>query len=189
MERLLEVYKNYYNKYPYAGNLGFLDLETTGFDRNARIIEIGSIIINFDGFDVNFYTFESLINPGFNVSPKITEITNITNEELEKSRGDEVYNEFIPWLNQYSPNKLIAHNAKFDKSKLENNLIRVGYNNFNIPFECTMELSRKNIKNIKSDKLESLCEYFNFQNKQAHRALADTEACAYIYAKIMLGEF
>jgi DNA polymerase III epsilon subunit-like protein len=187
--RIEEIYKRLYETIPSLGNLGIVDLETTGFQKDARIIEIGSIAIEFDGFDINIKTFSELINPGFPVSDKITEITGITNEELSKARGDEVYQDYHRFLKQTAPSKLIAHNAVFDKGKLEYNMFRVGYTEILPPFECTMRLSKQHLKQAKADNLKTLSEHFNFKNMDAHRALADAETCAYIYAKIMLGEY
>lgn len=187
--RIEEIYKKLYEHIPSLGNIGILDVETTGFSKDARIIEIGSIAISFDGFNVNIKTFSELINPGFNVSDKITEITGITNEELSKARGDEVYQDYHRFLKQTAPSKLVAHNAVFDKGKLEYNMFRVGYTDILPPFECTMKLSRLHLKQVKADNLKTLSEYFNFKNMEAHRALADAETCAYIYAKILLGEY
>lgn len=186
--RINEIIKRLYESNPQIGNLLFLDLETTGFEKDARIIEIGAIATIFDGFDVHFSIFEEMINPGFPIKDKITEITGITNDELAKARGDEVYSDFYEWVKKHKPVKSIAHNAVFDKGKIEYNLMRLDYDLILPPFECTMQLSRKRLVGPKADNLKVLSEWFNFTNTAAHRALADTEVCAYIFAKIMLGE-
>ena len=173
--------------------LAFIDLETTGFASNAKIIEIGAIAVinNFSG--VEFNSFETLINPGELISDKITEVTHITNSELSVAPTEKVaYINFENWFEALPRiEKLIAHNAGFDRSKLLNNLTRMNSSvASNLPpFECTMQMSRKQLTKVANDKLETLCDYFTFKNKQAHRALADTEAALYVYAKIMLGEY
>ena len=187
MDRLNQALNSLYARSPFMGNVVFIDVETTGFERNARIIEIGAIGVIHDGMNLSIKTFDSLINPGFDISAKITEITGITNSELRASgKDDAVYHEFIEWLKPIEPKKMIAHNARFDKAKLLYNLERVGIDTRLIPgeFDCTMNLSRKLLSDIKSDTLGSLCDYFNFKNKSAHRALADTESCAYIYCQL-----
>lgn len=187
--RIDEIVKRLYETKYDLGSMAIVDLETTGFQKDARIIEIGAIGISFDGFDVHIKTFEELINPGFPIVSKITEITGITNQELEKARGDEVYDDFHRWLMQLAPSRCIAHNAAFDRSKLEYNMNRVGYTQNLPPFDCTMKLSRQYLTKPKADNLKALSEYFNFKNTQAHRALADAEVAAYIYCKILLGEY
>lgn len=188
MERLLSVFEQFYNKFPYYGNLCFIDVETTGLDASARLIEIGAIAVGFDGFNVKFKTFETLINPGMQISSRITEITGITNDDLRDAPGDEVYDKFEAWLTKFNFKYLIAHNADFDEGKIKYNLKRVGKDLQLPPFDCTMKLSRKVNHQTKDDKLKTLAQHFQFENKQAHRALADTEVCAYIFCKMKLGE-
>jgi len=125
MDRLKSVYEKFYRQFPYYGNLLIIDLETTGFQKDARIIEIGAIAIKFDGLDVYFDTFESLINPGFALPTKITEVTGITDQDLENAPGDEKFAEFVEWLLNVNAKKCVAHNATFDKNKLEYNLYDV----------------------------------------------------------------
>lgn len=188
-ERIESVIDKFYSKYPNFGSLGFLDLETTGFEKTARIIEIGMIVV-VPGFEKNeYYEFETLINPGVEIRDKITEVTGITNAELKDAPGeDEAYMKFINWYKRFTPNKLVAHNAAFDRSKLQNNLLRLGYDLGNcLPdFICTMQLSRKYNKEVANDQLKTIADYYGFKNSQAHRALADTETCAYAFARTLL---
>jgi len=187
--RIEDIILKLYQKDPYLGPLCFVDTETTGLEKTARIIEIGAICTSYDGFNVHFSMFEELINPGFAVSDKITEITGITNEELSKARGDEVYTDFHRWVIQNAPTKCVAHNAAFDKRMFEYNLIRTGFGMFLPDFDCTMRLAQKYLTGPKANNLKVLSEWFNFKNTQAHRALSDTETCAHVYAKILLGEY
>ena len=196
MERLKEIFEKVYELYPYTGVLAFLDLETTGFKNEDKIIELGCIRIRFNGMEVEFDTFESLINPGVLVSQVITDITGITNDELALApTEDEVYPKFIEWYNKDIPSILGAHNASFDKRLLKANLSRIGHASLacSLPdFSCTMQMSRKKLigpNSPKNDQLKTILEYYGFINKQAHRALSDTEGCAYIWAKMTLGEF
>jgi DNA polymerase III alpha subunit (gram-positive type) len=87
MERLKSIYEKFYKQFPFTGNIVIVDTETTGFAKDARVIEIGAIAICYDGFDITFDTFETLINPGFNLDAKIVEITGITDSELEMHRA------------------------------------------------------------------------------------------------------
>jgi DNA polymerase-3 subunit epsilon len=61
--------------------LVIFDLETTSAQLDqARIIEIAAIKIHLDG---SREIFHALINPGFDISAEIEELTSISNEELE----------------------------------------------------------------------------------------------------------
>jgi DNA polymerase-3 subunit alpha (Gram-positive type) len=187
-ERIEPIIDKFYKKYPNFGTIGFIDLETTGFEKTARLIEIGMIVV-VPGFEKNeFYEFETLINPGVEIRDKITEVTGITNAELKDAPGeDEAYMKFINWYKKFNPNKLVAHNASFDRGKLQNNLLRLGYDLGNcLPdFICTMQLSRRYNKEVANDQLKTIAEYYGFKNLQAHRALADTETCAYAFGRLM----
>jgi DNA polymerase III epsilon subunit family exonuclease len=187
--RIEEIITKLYERFPYTGNLLFIDTETTGLGKQERIIEIGAIATIYDGFNIEYKIFEELINPGFPVSEKITEITHISNDMLRLAKGDEVYSNFYEWVKEVKPTKCVAHNAAFDTRMLNYNLIRVGLPLFLPEFECSMKLSRKNLTNVKGDSLKVLAEHFNFTNSQAHRALSDTEVCLFVYSKILLGEF
>ena len=193
MERLKTIFEKLYMANPYIGNACFIDLETTGLRSDARIIEIGAIKTIFDGIDLKFDTFEILINPDMYIDQIITDITGITNDELKTAPlEDEAYPKFINWFNEKIPDFCVAHNAAFDRTKLKANLQRKGYLDLanSLPnFECTMRMSKQLLQNTTDDKLKTLSEYYGFINQQAHRALADTETCAYIFAKMRLGEY
>lgn len=189
MSRLDNIIKSLYECKPYLGNLIFLDVETTGLEKDARIIEIGAIATQYDGFDIKISTFSELINPGFPIINKITEITGITNEELSHARGDEVYDDFINWWNNINPQILIAHNASFDKAKLEYNLFRINRQLTLPTIHCTMRMARQYLTTTSTDQLKTIAAHYNFVNNQAHRALTDTEVCCFVYAKMMLGEY
>ena len=189
MERLVSIYEKVYQQFPYLGTLAFLDTETTGLGNDAKVIEIGAIVISFDGIDVGFNTFETLINPEMILDKKITEITGITDNDLKDAPGVEKYGEFVEWLNKHQPKKCIAHNAQFDKRMLVNNFYRTD-NQYDFPeWNCTMEMSKRFLRNVKNNQLKTIAEYYQFVNLNAHRALADAEVCAYVYAKMLLGEY
>jgi len=190
MERLAPIFNKLYTKFPYMGNLLFVDVETTGLEADARLIEIGAILTSYDGFDVSFDTFEILINPGVQIVEIITKITGITNDELVNApKEEQAYPIFMEWLKDKEITKCVAHNSQFDEGKLKYNLMRT-VQAYPLPsFECTMRMSKQYLKGPKNDKLGTLAAWFNFVNSQAHRALSDTETCAYIFGKISLGEY
>jgi len=188
MQKLAEVIEKTYYKFPHMGNIVFIDVETTGREKEAKLIEIGAISTRFDGFEIKIDTFETLINPGQKVSSIITDITHITNEMLAKAPTEEVaYQSFAKWLQSMKPSRMVAHNAPFDRSKLMYNLSRMGIDLSIMPdFECTLKMARKTLPELKAHNLKALSEHFGYQNPAAHRALADTEACAYDFCRMRL---
>lgn len=123
------------------------DTETTGLpahrlvsiNKQPRIIEFGGMIT--DGENV-LSTLEFICNPGVAIEPIITEITGLTNSDLEDKPP---FKEFVPQLKEFfsKADASIAHNLSFDLSMLEWDLARIdlGLEDINFPKIkiCTVE--------------------------------------------------
>src|ERR1700741_156004 len=123
------------------------DTETTGLpahrlvsrNKQPRIIEFGGMIT--DGDNVT-HTLEFICNPGVAIEPIITEITGLTNADLETKPP---FEEFVPQLADFfgRAQACIAHNLSFDKSMLQWDLERIGLTLKDINFPdiqiCTVE--------------------------------------------------
>lgn len=93
----------------------FIDIETTGLEREDKICSIALIIV--DGKEIS-YKYE-LVNEGKKIPPQASSIHHITNEMIkEKSafKEGEIY-KFLQ-ENSNDKNTLIAHNIKFNLEKL-----------------------------------------------------------------------
>lgn len=87
--------------------------------------------------------------------------------------------ELSPYLND---NMLVAHNAAFDMKVLRSAL---GYYDIAVPYcdyFCSVSLSRKAWKQLKSHSLGNLCDFHDIRF-QHHRAGDDARACALITLK------
>ena len=155
-----------------------VDLETTGLDpyKGCEIIEIGVTEINNNKIGRNY---SRLIKPNGIIPSLITDITNISNEMVESEKSLE---EVLPKFRQYIGDKtIIAHNAKFDLKFLNYYLNKMGLEPIN-NYICTLELLKQNKEyKGKNKKLETACEYYNIENKNAHRADSDTLATAKLF--------
>ncbi|WP_270646386.1 PolC-type DNA polymerase III [Paeniclostridium hominis] len=155
-----------------------VDLETTGLDpyKGCEIIEIGVTEINNNEIGRNY---SRLIKPNGIIPSLITDITNISNEMVENEKSLE---EVLPKFRQYIGDKtIIAHNAKFDLKFLNYYLNKMGLEPIN-NYICTLELLKQNKEyKGKNKKLETACEYYNIENKNAHRADSDTLATAKLF--------
>lgn len=155
-----------------------VDLETTGLDpyKGCEIIEIGVTEINNNEIGRNY---SRLIKPNGIIPTLITDITNISNEMVENEKSLE---EVLPKFRQYIGDKtIIAHNAKFDLKFLNYYLNKMGLEPIN-NYICTLELLKQNKEyKGKNKKLETACEYYNIENKNAHRADSDTLATAKLF--------
>ena len=152
-----------------------LDLETTGLDpyRDA-IIEIGAV--KFRGDEV-LDTFSTLINPGRSIPPKITDLTGLTDQDVENApRLPEV----LPRLSSFVRDlPIIAHNVSFDLSFL--NKQRLFLDNLNVD---TFELAGMLIPHAERYNLGSLARETGITLPATHRALDDARVAHALYQKM-----
>ena len=165
-----------------ADTVVVLDFETTGLSPNYgdRAIEIGAVILE-NGTIVD--RFQKLMNPGRPIDSFIEHYTNITNEMLaDQSSCEEVMTEFADFIGDYN---LIAHNASFDKRFLDAEFKRININ-YTGKFCCSMLVARRIYQGIQNHKLETLISHANIAPTGSfHRALADAEMTALLWAKII----
>ena len=155
-----------------------VDLETTGLDpyKGCEIIEIGITEIVNNKIVKNYSRF---VKPKKQIPSFITEITNITNDMVKYEDSIE---EVLPRFRKYIGDRtIIAHNAKFDLKFLNYYLKELNLETID-NFICTLELLKQNSNyKGKNKKLETACEYYNIENKNAHRADSDTLATAKLF--------
>lgn len=156
-------------------NFVVVDTETTGLEKDARIIQLSAIRYEHDK---PVEEFNKYINPGtLPLSSKITTITGINNEQLESAPSfDNVVNEFmtfvgtLPW---------IGHNInKFDIPRLVSN----GLPLTEVSTIDTLKLA-KNKLHMAHYSLEELKHYYGIQNK-SHDALEDCKTNAIVYQRL-----
>lgn len=152
------------------------DLETTGLDAdNDSIIEIGALKV-IDGKVCE--RFIEFVKPQKRISPRITEITGITNEMVANARPTkEIIRDFVSFCEGYI---LVGHNIMFDYKFMKQHASRFGYT-FEKQGLDTLQIARKTLKHLESKSLGALCEHYHVINKAAHRAYHDALATAKIY--------
>ena len=184
---LLNVYEDFFDKNPHITKIAALDVECTDFSNNSRIIEIGAAGFEFDGLNIKYIEFSSLVNPRTDIPAKTIEITGITNEMVVNAPEDiDVFQNLDNWLNGCAI--INMHNAKFDTRILRHNFHRVGldFNKYEKNIRCTLEKSKSAKLPVTSMKLGEVANHFGYKNEQAHRALHDALATLYIYARLSL---
>ena len=167
------------NDYEFDDEFVVFDIETTGLSNiNDSITEIGAVIIKNKKI-VDRYN--SLINPEKVIPQKIVKLTGITNEMVREARTvKDVLPEFLSFIGN---RPLIAHNASFDMGFIKNKSAKLGYKIKNTVID-TLELSR-NLLTIKKHKLNNLCDYFNINLINHHRAQDDAESTAYVFIELL----
>lgn len=96
----------------------YVDTETSGLAETDKIIEFAGVQFLFDAEGRVYFTqaeFSACEDPGHPLSPEITELTGITDEEL---LGARIEDESVRALFQ-DVSLVIAHNADFDRPRIE----------------------------------------------------------------------
>ena len=157
----------------------FIDLETSGGKFNKeRIIEIAIII--YDGKKI-VETYSTLVNPRVKVDFYVQKLTGIKNSDLEKENIFKHYAEKV--MNLVNDKILVGHNVEYDYRVLKNELksCKIRYSSETI---CTIEIARKYYKDLKYYNLNFLCNYFDIELVNHHRALDDAKATLNLFKKL-----
>lgn len=170
----------------------FIDLETTGLSPYAcRIIEAAIITVRVkDGSAVEFSC--ALANPGKKIPQRITDITGITDEMVEKADPSD---EVVRWLiEKIGDRTVFAYNAKFDIGFIVAAADRMDIN-FTNKYVCIMEYVKHEHPYLDGYSLEKVCNAFNVRadvsekhGLSPHRALFDAERALNLTMKIFNGE-
>ena len=184
-------------------NVFFIDFETTGLNPyHDEIIEFAIKQKDTENFVSN------VVRPNKTkvIPPKITEITNITNDMVFSNLSVNSMNAceliFTFLKENYSGEGfiyLIAHNGiPFDFVILKT-LMKTYANNIHkdiknidlfdiypiIKFIDSLDVSRKLVKNLDSYSQRNLCRVFNVVQENAHRAYGDVEDLNKVYNAII----
>lgn len=149
-----------------------LDLETSSAEKaTAAIIEIAMVKIHPDG---TRETFQALINPGFDISDEIAELTHITNDDLQGALPFGHYAEQVVAF--IGDGYLCGFNLRnFDAPVLYENLYRVG---INWMFPQDRIVDAMEIFHLMEPRslAGAVRHYLAGDHSNAHRALPDVEA-------------
>ncbi len=159
-----------------------VDCETTGLVPSLdRVIEIGAVKV-LDGQIVE--EFDTLVNPGIFVPAEVTAITGIRSEMLEGQPPiQEAISKYMDFVGENYV--FVAHNVEFDKEFINESLLRESMARMNVPYLCTINLTKHVHPNLARYNLGSLAQLFNIELPQAHRAIHDARATAQLFIKFM----
>src|SRR5699024_4403867 len=156
------------------------DVETTGLSAvYDTIIELAGVKIK-DGEIID--TFESFANPHRQLPEVIKDITGITDDMLVGApEVDDVLKDFHEWMGTCT---LVAHNASFDIGFLNQGFSKINYDKITNPVIDTLELARYLLPELGNHRLNTLCNHFDIELTQHHRAIYDAEATGYLAWKL-----
>lgn len=153
-----------------AGNADAIvfDTETTGIGNNARIIEIGALLIG-DGTPI--FEYDQLIQPPAGLPAGITELTGITESDL----ADQPDAGFVipQFLTAIRPLLLIGHNVSFDIRMLNVEGGLLGCREVSNDSLDTMTMSRRMFPNAPSCSLQEVMRLLGINEIEEHRAISD----------------
>lgn len=160
--------------YPY---ITVFDFETSGLHpEKDRVIEIAAIRCKGNKVVSEFST---LIKFDGVLSPKIIELTGITQEDVKDGLDEDTAFRILNRLLKDSV--LVAHNAAFDLSFLHYTLMRLANRSFDNPFIDTLTISREQLYYPYT--LKDVCNHYEIPLEGAHRAANDVYACWEIYQR------
>ena len=162
-----------------------LDTETTGLEvkEGHRIVEIGCI--ELENQIPTSKKFHCYLNPERKVSEKAFKIHGYSDEFLAKQKKFlDICDDF---LNFIKDKKLIIHNAEFDLSHLNNELLLVDKEKIDKRnIIDTLELARDKFPGSQIN-LDALCKRFRIDNSRRinHTALVDCELLSKVYINLI----
>lgn len=162
-----------------ARHYAALDVETTGFGKDDRIIEIG--IVTFHPDEGVIDRFETLINPRQEISSWGTRIHGLTTRDVSRAP---YFEELAPLIAHHiSDSILVAHNAGFDARMVRQEFARLGVTLADWPTLCTKKLAQRLQAGSSNNKLKTLCDHLQLGPFRFHSALDDSDACMQLLLK------
>ena len=165
------------------GPFTVFDVETTGMSPvRDRIVEIAALRIDCDGKESRF---SSLVNPGCRIPYAVSRIHHITDDMVVDAPCFETVGaEFFRFA---EGSTLVAHNARFDLSFLQESLARCGLPVWDGRAMDSIRLARSVYPGLPSYKLQDLRITLDLEcsDGTAHRAGCDVEWTAVLLRKAL----
>ncbi len=161
-----------------------LDTETTGISvrEGHRIVEIGCI--ELDNLIPTKKNFHCYLNPERKVSEKAFEVHGYTDDFLSKqNKFANIKDRFLSFIKN---KRLIIHNADFDITHINNELLLSGENKIDNEIVDTLKLARDKFPGSQVS-LDALCKRYRIDNSKRtkHTALIDCELLAKVYINLI----
>lgn len=155
-----------------------VDLEATGTGADAKIIQIGIVLVE-NGEIIDSYATD--INPYELLDDHIKNLTGITDQQLSQAPDfGQVASSIYDMIGDAI---FVAHNVKFDANLLAEALFFEGYELLT-PRVDTVELAQLFFPTFDKYSLGNLAEHLDLGLDQAHTAISDALATARLLIKI-----
>ena len=162
---------------------GLIDLETTGLSaKTCEILEIGLVVLRH-GLPVR--RFQTLVRTDRIIPSVIESLTGIREADLVGAPAEPVAVARLRGvLEQEGVEVLVAHNARFDRSFLQEAWERQVIEPPLPPFLCTIRLARRLMPGGRFG-LDSLANRLGLMPRPRHRALGDAELAADLFRELL----
>ena len=160
-----------------------VDVETTGMRANGpdRVTDVAVVVLHGSRLEL---VFESLVNPGLPIPPRIAALTGITAELVANAPEFEAIADRL--LAALAGRVFVAHNARFDWGFLTAEVRRARALGLAGTRLCTVRLARRLLPQLESRSLDSLSYFFGLENRARHRAAGDALATAQVLERLLL---
>lgn len=157
-------------------NFVAIDVETTGLEDDAEIIEVGLAIVE-NGVVTD--TWQTLVKPQKRIPRDIAIMTGISNDMVADAPcWAEIEDELLA---QVEGKLLIAHNYPFDKGRLEFQLGR----SLTASWLDSHDMAKLFLPTLSSYKLMAIASHLHIPDTNHHRALNDAIVCAQVFLRIL----
>lgn len=159
-----------------------VDVETTGGApmRGDRITEVA--VVHVDGGAVG-ETFETLVDPGRPIPPRIQGITGITDAMVRAAPPFEAIADGV--IERLRERVFVAHNVSFDWRFVHAELLASTGDPPEVERLCTLRLGRLLAPRLRRYGLDALAAHFAVPIQNRHRALGDALATARILVHLL----
>ena len=162
-----------------------LDTETTGLSvkDGHRIVEIGCV--ELDDLIPTKKIFHFYLNPERKVSEEAFKVHGYSDEFLSgEKKFSEIADDFLKFIKD---KKIIIHNAEFDITHINNELLIAGKEKISkTNIIDTLDIARNKFPGS-AISLDALCKRFRIDNskREKHTALVDCELLAKVYINLL----
>jgi DNA polymerase III epsilon subunit family exonuclease len=159
-----------------------VDVETTGMRASGpdRVTEVAVVVVHGVRREL---VFDSLVNPGVPIPPRIAGLTGITDAMVREAPPFEQVADQV--LAALSGRVFVAHNARFDWRFLASEIRRARALGLTGARLCTVRLARRLLPDLESRGLDRLSLYFGFENRARHRAAGDALVTAELLLRLL----
>lgn len=160
-----------------------VDVETTGgsFRRGHRVTEVAVVPVDEGRVGEGF---ETLVNPGRRISPRIQGLTGITDQMVARAP---FFEGIAPRVADTLEGRVfVAHNVRFDWGFIREELLTTTGDAPDPTLLCTLRLSRRLLPRLRGYGLDEVTRHFDIRVHRRHRAYGDALATARLLIHLLM---